>query len=185
MPTHVALLRAINLAGKNVVKMSDLCALFGELKFANVRSLLNSGNVVFDGGIRDAANLEAQLEAATAKTLGVETTYVVRTATEWKQLVAKNPFAREAKEDPARLIAFVLKQPPAMGAEQALNAAVKGREVGRVVGKCAYIHYPDGQGRSKLTAAVIEKALGMPGTARNWNTVLKLLAALGGRRDVD
>lgn len=160
--------------------MADLCAVFDEVGFPGAKSLLQSGNVVFDAGARDTKKLEKLLEDATAKTLGVETTYIVRTAAEWKRLVAANPFTREAKEDPARLVAFVLKTEPPKGAEQALNSAVKGREVGRVVGACAYIHYPDGQGRSKLTTAVIEKTLGRPGTARNWNTVLKVFSLLGG-----
>jgi uncharacterized protein (DUF1697 family) len=185
MPSHVALLRAINLAGKNMVRMSELCALFGEEGFPNAKSLLNSGNVVFDGGARDSAAIEKKLELATAKRLGVSTDFMVRTAAQWKKLVSANPFAREAKDDPGRLVAFVLKTTPARGAEAHLTEAIRGREYARVIGSCAYIVFPDGQGRSKLTPAVIERALGARGTARNWNTVLKLLTVLGGGRDVD
>ncbi len=176
---HIALLRAVNVAGYNKVGMQDLCALFAELGFKDAKSLLQSGNVVFNGGARDTKKIEKLLEDATKKRLGVETDYFVRSAEQWKRIVAALPFEKEAKEDPARLAAFVLKDSPPRGTEQKLNDAIKGCEYARVIGSCAYIVYPDGMGRSKLTNAVVEKALGVRGTARNWNTVLKLLSALG------
>lgn len=176
---HIALLRAVNVAGHNMVSMRELRALFAELGFKDAKSLLQSGNVVFDGGARDAKKLEKLLEDATKKRLGVETDFFVRSAEQWKRIVAALPFKKEAKEDPQRLAAFVLKDAPARGAEAKLGEAIKGREYARVIGACAYIVYPDGFGRSKLTNAVVEKALGVRGTARNWNTVLKLLSALG------
>jgi len=177
-PTHVALLRGINLAGKRSVKMADLCALFTKLGFTDVKSLLNSGNVVFAAKGRTTAQIEKVLEEATAKHLGIETDYMVRTAAEWRAIIAANPFPREAKTDPARLVAGVLKTTPPKGAEQALNDAIVGREVARVIGSVAYIYFPDGQGRSKLTPAVTDRSLGTRGTARNWNTVLKIGALL-------
>jgi uncharacterized protein (DUF1697 family) len=176
MPTHIALLRAVNLPGHNKVSMKELCALFGKLGFANTGSLLQSGNIVFDGGAYDTAKLETLLEDETKKALGVETDYFVRAGVEWKRMIAALPFPDEAKSDPSHLAAFVLKQTPMRGAERKLNEAIKGHEYARVVGASAYIVYPDGFGRSKLTNAVVEKALGVRGTARNWNTVLKLAA---------
>jgi uncharacterized protein (DUF1697 family) len=176
MTTHVALLRAINLAGKNVVNMANLRSLFEELGFSQAQSLLQSGNVVFDGRARKPAELERVLEQATAKRLGVQTDYFVRTSKEWSQIVATNPFRREAKEDPGHLLVVCLKKAPAAADVRALQAAILGRESVRAEGRQAYIVYPDGVGRSKLTATVIESKLGTRGTARNWNTVLKLEA---------
>jgi len=173
--SRIALLRAVNLAGVNVVGMADLREFMTSLGLENVTTLLQSGNVVFRS---DAAadRLEQQLERASEKRFGARIEFFVRTAAEWKAMIAANPFPQEAKADPAHLIAGVLKTAPTAAMVKALQEAIKGREVVRAKGRCAYIVYPDGIGRSKLTSALIEKTLGTRGTGRNWNTVLKLAA---------
>jgi uncharacterized protein (DUF1697 family) len=98
----------------------------------------------------------------------------VRSADEWADIVAKNPFADEARRDPAHLVVVALKTKPGASALAALQAAVSGPELIRAHGRELYVRYPAGQGRSKLTNAVIEKKLATRGTARNWNTALKL-----------
>jgi uncharacterized protein (DUF1697 family) len=179
--TYLALLRAINVGGRNVVPMSELRELPEKLGFTDARTLLQTGNLVFNGGARSSAELEQVLEAAAKKRLGVETDFLVRTGKEWASLVAANPFPAEAKSDPSHLVVMFLKEAPAAAAVDALRAAIVGREVVRAVGKQAYLVYPDGIGRSKLTVALIEKKLATRGTGRNWNTVLKL-AAVGGMK---
>jgi uncharacterized protein (DUF1697 family) len=171
---HVALLRAVNLAGLNTVAMADLKALVIGLGFGDAHTLLNSGNLVFSGGNKTTALLEQMLERAAAKQLGIDTDFLVRTATEWQAIVDANPFPREAKDDPSHLVAVILKDEVSAANVTALQKVIVGREVVRAEGRCAYIVYPDGIGRSKLTSATIEKKLGTRGTARNWNTVLKL-----------
>jgi uncharacterized protein (DUF1697 family) len=94
--------------------------------------------------------------------------------------LAANPFRAEAKRDPARLLVFALKDAPARPQAQALSDAITGREIARVVGRQAYIVYPDGVGRSRLTIALIERKLGTRATGRNWNTATKLGAMLAG-----
>ena len=178
MPTYVALLRAVNVA-KTQVAMADLRAVLEKMGFAEVRTLLQSGNVVFREGGKSSAQLEKLLEAEAKKRMALETDFMVRTAAEWEALVAGNPFPREAKADPAHLLVMFLKDAPAPEAVGALQAAVVGREVVRAAGKQAYLVYPDGIGRSRLTTAVIEKNLATRGTGRNWNTVLKLAALAG------
>jgi len=154
--------------------MADLRDLLTGLGLREVQSVLQSGNLVFrcngEGGVR----LERTLEAEAKKRLSVETDFFVRSAAEWEDAVAENPFHEEARRDPARLVAVFLKEPPGSAGLKALQAAVVGREVVRGSGRQVYIVYPDGQGRSKLTNAVIEKHLRTRGTARNWNTVLRL-----------
>lgn len=179
MPTHIALLRAVNLGAHNKIPMADLRGLFEELGFAGARTLLQSGNVVFDGGRRSADRLEADFEKAARARLGLDTDFYVRTAEEWAALVRANPFPREAEEDPGHLLVTFLKRAPGPGDVEALQHAIKGREVVRAEGRQAYIVYPDGVGRSRLSSAVIEKHLGSSGTGRNWNTVLKLAALVG------
>ena len=176
MTTFVALLRGINVGGHKQVAMADLRALLARLGFADGQSLLQSGNLVFRSEGKTGGQLERLLEAEAAKRLRLETEFFVRSATEWNAIVAHNPFPREAERDPARLVAMALKDPPGAKAVKALQAAIVGREVARVRGREAYIVYPDGQGRSKLTIALIEKTLGTRATGRNWNTVLKLAA---------
>ena len=179
MAMHVGLLRAVNVAGHNSVAMSDLRGLLTKLGMQDVQSLLQSGNVVFQSAGRTPARLERTFEDAAKKQLGVETDFFVRTADEWRAVVARNPFQKEAERDPGHLLVMCLKAEPDPAAVAALQRAIKGREVVRAKGRHAYLVYPDGVGRSRLTSAVIERALGTRGTARNWNTVLKLCALAG------
>jgi uncharacterized protein (DUF1697 family) len=179
--THVALLRAVNLGAHNKVGMTELRGLLVDLGFADARTLLQSGNVVFSGGARAPARLEALLERAARERLGLDTDFHVRTARQWRALVDGNPFAAAARKDPGHLVVVCLKDAPSSKAVAALREAIaiKGREEVEAAGRHAYFVYPDGIGTSKLTIALIEKKLGTRGTGRNWNTVLKLAALLG------
>lgn len=176
MSTHVALLRAINVGGHNQVAMSDLRDLLAELGFAGGKSLLQSGNLVFTSDRLTGADLERLLEKETAKRLGVSTDYLVRGAKEWEKVVARNPFPKEAKKDPSHLVVMFLKTAPSAKTVDAVRASIKGPEIIRCDGRHLYVVYPAGIGRSKLTGSLIERKLGTLGTARNWNTTLKLLA---------
>ena len=176
MTTYIALLRAVNLGSHNKVSMTDLKALLTALGMKNPQSLLQSGNLVFESAARATAPLERALEAGAAKQLGLETDFFVRTSPEWRQVIADNPFPKEARLDPGHTILMCLKDAPATAALKALQDAIKDREVVKATGRHAYFLYPDGIGRSRLTMTLIEKKLGTTGTARNWNTVLKLAA---------
>jgi len=171
---HIALLRAVNLPGHNKIGMADLKALVIGLGFTDAQTLLQSGNIVFSGGTRTTTSLEQTLERAAAKQLGLETDFIVRTAKEWQAIIDANPFPREAKDDPSHLLAVILKDEVSAANVTALQKAIVGREVVRAKGRCLYVVFPDGIGRSKLTTAMTEKKLVTRGTARNWNTVLKL-----------
>lgn len=177
---HVALLRAVNLAGHQPVAMADLRELLTGLGLADARTLLQSGNLVFGCAGRTPAQLEGLLEAEAGKRLGLRTDVFVRTAKEWQALVAANPFPAEAHDDPSHLLVVFLRDAPPRAAVEALRAAIVGRERVEAVGRQAYFVYPDGIGRSRLTTALIEKKLGTRGTGRNWNTVLKLQALTQG-----
>jgi uncharacterized protein (DUF1697 family) len=180
MSTHVALLRAVNLGPHNKVAMVDLCRVFADAGMRDARSLLQTGNVLFTSSVSSTPKLERALETAAQKDLGLQTDFFVRTSAEWVALVDANPFPKEATSDPSHLVVMTLKDAPTAAAAAALQRAVKGRETTRVVGRHAFIVYPDGIGTSKLTVAVIERALGTRGTGRNWNTVLKIAALMAG-----
>jgi len=156
----VALLRAVNVAGHKPLSMAELRALAEKMGLKNVATILQSGNLLFDGKTTEAL-LESKLG----------TDVFVRTQAEMDAIVRNNPFPEEAKNDPGRLVVLFLKQ-TADGS--VLQKAIKGREIARGRGRELYVYYPDGQGRSKLTNALIEKTLGTRATARNWNSVLKL-----------
>lgn len=171
---YIALLRAINLAGKNRVAMADLRELVAGIGLGEPRTLLQSGNVVFGGDRRSPVQLERELRAAAVERLQMDIEFFVRTAQEWTSVIAANPFPKDAKSDPGHLVVVFLQAAPDERAVAALRKKIVGREVLRARGREAFITYPDGIGRSKLTMSVIERTLGTRGTARNWNTVLKL-----------
>jgi uncharacterized protein (DUF1697 family) len=175
----IALLRAVNVGGRKLV-MSELRAMLADLGHAEARTLLQSGNLVFDPGARAGADLEAWLEAETQRRFGLATDYLVRTTAEWSAIIAANPFPAMAYDDPSHLVVMPLKSAPADGALAALRAAIVGREQADLIGRDLYLAYPDGIGDSKLTGAVIERRLGVRGTARNWNTVLRVGALAAG-----
>jgi uncharacterized protein (DUF1697 family) len=178
MAAYVALLRAVNLAGHNSISMADLKAVAAGAGLAEPRTLLQSGNLLFQSTARSSAGLEKVLETALAKELDLKTPVMVRSLAEWRAAIAANPHAAEARKDPGHLLLMPLKgKPPAAGVA-ALQAAIVGRETVRAVGSALYMIYPDGIGRSKLKTSLIEKKIGVVGTGRNWNTVLKVLAAL-------
>lgn len=174
MTTYIALLRGINVGGHKNVAMADLRDLFVELGFGEVRTLLQSGNVVFRARSRPTTGLEQLLEHEAERRIGLTTDFIVRTNEEWGNLIERNPFVAETERDPAHLVAMFLKAVPRSEDVEALQAAIRGREVVRSGGQQLYVVYPDGMGRSHLTISLIEKTLGTRATGRNWNTVMKL-----------
>jgi uncharacterized protein (DUF1697 family) len=171
---YIALLRGVNLGGHNMVAMADLRAMLSKMGFENVQTLLQSGNVVFSAPKKSPAALEAQLEAALEKALEMKIDFHVRTADEWRKVIDANPFTSEARTDPARLVVTCYKAPLDAAKVKAAQAAITGPERLRADGRHLYMTFPDGQGNSKA-ALVVGRMLGA-GTARNWNTVLKIAA---------
>jgi len=176
MPAFVALLRAVNLGSHNRVAMADLKKVAEGCGLTNARTLLQSGNLVFECSTRDSGALEVLLERTLAKKLGVDTPVIVRSAAAWRDIVKANPFPTEAKKDPGHLLVMPLKDAPARERVAALEKAIPGRERLKAVGRELYLVYPDGVGQSRFSGAIIDKKIGVAGTARNWNTALKLLA---------
>jgi uncharacterized protein (DUF1697 family) len=173
---YIVLFRGINVGGRALVSMSDLCDVAAAAGCAGARTLLQSGNLVCQSGLRTSAQLEERLSAEAKKRLTLQPDILARSAGEWKDIVAGNPFREEAERDPSHLLVMFLKDSPGPAAVKALQAAIAGTEVMRVRGRHAYIVYPDGIGRSRLTGTLIEKKLSTRGTGRNWNTVVKLRA---------
>lgn len=176
----IALLRGINVGGHRKVPMAALREVCTSLGFRDVRTYVQSGNVVADAP-GDAAEAEAALERGIAERFGFPVDVVAVTAERWRALIEANPLRAQAERDPAHTTLVLFKEPVAPGAAERLEARGRAGEVVREAAGALYIHFPAGQGTSKLPAS-IDKDGGSPGTARNWKTVLALaeLAASGG-----
>jgi uncharacterized protein (DUF1697 family) len=179
MPNYIALLRAINVGGNNKIAMADLRELVASLGFAGATTWLQSGNLIFNGGRKTSTVLETLLERETAKRLGVTVDYVIRNTAELAKVVADTPFPKGATNNPSHHLVVFLKTAVTAKAVKELQDSIQGPEVVRGEGKHVYIIYPAGIGTSKVTGTLIERKLGTRGTARNWNTVLKLLTLAG------
>lgn len=183
MPTHVALLRGINLGPHKRVAMPALRALVTALGHTDVVTYIASGNVVFTASPDGVT--AADLEAAIADGCGVTCRVVVLTCAELARAVADNPYPDEP--DPRRVHAFFLTDEPGpdahahVAAAQERAAAKGGRDAAAIVGNVLYLHTPDGFGRSELAAELSKggRRNAAEGTARNWATVTKLLALCG------
>ena len=180
MTTQIALLRAVNVGGRKPIAMAALRNLVAGLGFTDVRSLLASGNLVFGGAAPTGAALEQLLEDEAERRLALRTDFIVRTAEEWMTIVARNPFGAEAARDPGHLVVMFFKAAPERAGVETLQRAITGPEMVHAEGRQAYIVYPEGIGRSRLTNALIERKLATRGTGRNWNTVERLAALAGG-----
>jgi uncharacterized protein (DUF1697 family) len=176
MASYVAVLRAVNVAGKSLA-MSALRDYASALGLEDPRTLLQSGNLIFRSSGKKPAELERLLERDAEKRLGVVTDFLVRSERELSAIIANNPFPTAARRDPAHLLVMFLKAEPAADAVDALREAIVGRESIAADARQLYIVYPDGIGRSKLTTSLIEKRIVTRGTGRNWNTLVKLAAA--------
>jgi uncharacterized protein (DUF1697 family) len=176
MPTYVILLRAVNLAGHGKLPMADFRKLLVGLGFERVETYIQSGNAVVDA-TGTAARVAQAVAAGLEKLTGAPAGVVVRTHEQMDRVVRENPFAAEAV-DGARVHAAFLSGSPgeeaAAGLERIVTQYPKRRDRYRLVEDTLYLHLPDGAAETKFTGKSLDKALGVMGTARNWNTVLKL-----------
>lgn len=170
--TYIALLRGVNV-GQNILRMERLRGLCAELKLKNVRTYLQSGNLVFEAG-GTASKWAQALEAKLAGETRLPVTVIVKTAAEIAEVRAANPFLKEKGIDPARLHVTFLRQAPEKAAIDALAKITAGPDRFRWAGTEIYLHCPEGYGRSKLSNTAIEKVLKLRATTRNWNTVNEL-----------
>ncbi|HEY0311299.1 MAG TPA: DUF1697 domain-containing protein [Allosphingosinicella sp.] len=177
MVKRIALLRGINVGGRNKVPMAALREVCAGLGWREAATFIQSGNVVFDAQGGDGA-LEAALEKALAERFEVRTAVIVRSGTEWAKIIAANPFADESEREPNRVLVGLSKHALAPGAAEAAAKAAAGERVEQA-GGALWFHYPNGAGQSKLTPAMIDRAAGSPVTARNWRTMIALADMAG------
>jgi uncharacterized protein (DUF1697 family) len=169
--TYVALLRGINLGRARQVDMPRLREILTKRGHEDVRTHLRSGNVVLTSGLGEA-KLAEDLSAAIEEEFGFAVPVVVRTGKELAAVVAGDPFATEAT-DPARYLVTFMAEAPPPDKVDALPRAEGGGDY-LVRGRELYLWLPDGIQNTPLASWKWDKLLGVPGTARNWNTVRKL-----------
>jgi uncharacterized protein (DUF1697 family) len=172
----VALLRGVNVGGNRRVPMAELRKLAEKLGWSDVETYIQSGNLVFSC---DLTPLEAeqQLERALAKKFGFSVEVVVRTTAAWARYMKKNPFSDAAKNRPRLLHLALCKATPKAGAVTLLRQRATGERI-EVDHDALWIDFVDGVGRSKLTPALLDRAVGSTVTARNYQTVLELAERL-------
>ena len=178
MGRMVALLRAVNVGGRKL-PMAELRALCAELGWTDVATYIQSGNVVFTAPGKPEA-VETELEKAIEKEFGLDVPVIVRSQAEWADYPGLNPFPQAAKDEPAKLHILLSKRPPAKDAAETIQARGRAGEQVRQAGDALWFHYPEGAGTSKITPSQIDRAIGSPGTARNYNTLMKLKEMLEG-----
>jgi uncharacterized protein (DUF1697 family) len=171
---HVALLRAVNVGGRNRVPMADLKAMAMDVGLVTPRTFLQSGNLVFGAPGGEGETAGEALRVAIETRLGVATPVIVRTQAELHAAIAANPFPDAARAQPAALLTVFLQRPADPAGVAIIRERTQGAEAIEAIGREAFIHYAQGVLASKLTSALLDRRLGSAGTARNWNTVLAL-----------
>jgi uncharacterized protein (DUF1697 family) len=175
MAAYICFLRGVNVGGKGKVPMAELKALLEELGFENVKTVLQSGNVVFTTRKGTAASLTRKVEAAIEKTFKYRSDVHLLTPAALRAIVDGNPYPKEAKDDPSHLVVMVVSKAPDKTAMDKLKALAKPGEKFTVTPQAVYLHYAHTIADSKMVGAAMDRALGVRGTGRNWNTVNKLL----------
>ena len=171
MTHRIILFRGMNTGGVRA-PVAEQRAMAEAMGLGNPRTLLASGNLVVESG-RATAALETDIEAEMQRRFGVQVAAMVRTPEQWATLIAANPFAEQAADHPAKVVAMVMKNGIKTGAIEAVQALCRNGEAVEVLGEVLYFWFPNGQGESEIFKKATPKMLGM-GTGRNWNTVLKL-----------
>ena len=174
MTVYISMLRAVNVGGTSRIKMDALRAVYESIGLNDVRTLLQSGNVVFRSSLNDRERLVKRITQELERQLELQVDVIVRTLAELADIVERGPVL-SPHADPSKLLVMFLSGVPDAAAQAALGKWHKGPEMLEMRGPEIYLYYPEGVGRSKLSGAVIENKLNTSGTARNWNTLQKLL----------
>jgi uncharacterized protein (DUF1697 family) len=173
MQTLVVLLRGINVGGNKSVPMTRLRELCEGAGLADVRSYIQSGNLVA-GSDRSPAEVAALVAGLVKSGFGHTISVIARTAAQWRSLAIVNPFPEEAKRSPSRLMLLLGQGPAPRNVAKTLAERATAGERIAVAGGATWIFFPEGIATTKLTPTVLDKAHAEPVTARNWTTVVKL-----------
>lgn len=173
MATFIALLRGINVGGRNRIPMLDLRLACAELGWADVRTYIQSGNLLLEGQCT-AVRVEEELERVIKRRFDLAIPVIARAAADWSAYIRGNPFPEASRTEPNLLMLALSKTKPKRGAAAALQErAVNGEHIVGV-SDALWIHFARGVAKSKLSPGLLDRIVGSPVTTRNWRTVLKL-----------
>jgi len=169
------MLRGVNVGGHNKIKMDALRLLYESLKLREPQTHLQSGNVLFRTEERDLALLSKRIHSGIERLFGFRVDVILRTIPELRSAIARNPFAKRRNIEPSKLLVTFLAGEPSPEARKNVLGIKAAPEELHIDGRELYIYFPNGMARPKLTWPILERALKISGTGRNWNTVTKLL----------
>ncbi|MBI3871518.1 MAG: DUF1697 domain-containing protein [candidate division Zixibacteria bacterium] len=173
---YAAFLRGINVGGRNLVKMDDLSRLFTSLGFDDVKTYIQSGNVIFDSPAQDSEALVGKIEKGLLKLLDNPIAVFVRTIPELEEIVKRDPFKKVKSRDNAKLFVTFLAKAPDKTPKVPFLWPKEGVELLEVIDRDLFSQvHPLKNGRSGFPNGVIEKEFGVPATTRNWTTVCKMV----------
>ncbi|HME36730.1 MAG TPA: DUF1697 domain-containing protein [Candidatus Sulfotelmatobacter sp.] len=176
MPVVISMLRGVNVVGRHKIKMEELRALYESLKFESPRTYIQSGNVIFRTKQKNSPALAKKIQNAIEKTFGFRPEIMLRTTEELRKAIAASPFPSHRNLHPSKILVTFLTAEPGPDARATL-ASLKGHpEEVHLKGRELYIYFPNGVGQSKLRWSNVERLTRTTGTARNWNSVSKMLA---------
>jgi uncharacterized protein (DUF1697 family) len=170
MPAYVAMLRGINVAGHNPIKMEQLRSLCDSLGFQGVETYVQSGNVVFQSTAENPVAVSKSISETILGSFGFDVPVIVRSSKEIRSVIANNPFLKEKKIDSSKLHVTFLSETPQKGSQKKLEALAIGLDQFYSAPNEIYLYCPGGYGRTKLSNNAIEKALSVNATTRNWKT---------------
>jgi len=173
---YIAILRGINVGTGRKVPMTDLKKLCENMGLQNVQTYIQSGNVVFEWSRSESiSELETRLQKAFSESFGFDIPVLVRTAKEWAESIAQNPFLKEENVDIDRLHLTCLKEVPSLELLEKIKMFQYLPDRYEIIGKDVFIFCAAGYGTSKLTNPFFESKLRVSATTRNWKTVMKLI----------
>jgi uncharacterized protein (DUF1697 family) len=175
MPVVISMLRGVNVGAHNRIKMDDLRAVYKSLKLEDPQTYVQSGNVIFRTKEKNLAKLSKNIQDAIEKKFKFRPEVILRTADELRGAIAASPFAGRANLEPGKILVTFLSGVPAREAHTAFDRFKDFPEEVHLKGSELYIYFPNGAGRSKLPWSSVEKLMKVTGTARNWNSVTKML----------
>jgi len=163
-------------SGRKKIRMEELKALYESLSLRDVKTYIQSGNVVFSCPGSRAGDVRGEIERAIERTFGFQAAVIVRTREEFERVIRNNPFTKKRKEDIAKLYVTFLSEIPAALSIEALENFRGGPDEFHVAGKEVYVFCSGGYGRTRFNNTFFEKKLGVAATTRNWKTMNALFA---------
>jgi len=173
--TYIAMLRGINVSGHKTIKMEQLRECFAGLGFSNVKTYVQSGNIVFGAAKNSPAQLTKIIKQQISRDFGISVPVFLRTSKEMTEVIQRNPFPKDPSVDQSKLHVTFLSDAPAKAALDHIKPLAAQSEKIQIIGREIYLYCPDGYGSTKLSNTAIEKKLSVGATTRNWKTVNTLM----------